>query len=73
MEEEPSFKVETFFEATSRMIKLMGRQNILEKMNKNIGDHGRKIKNTDMEFINGVMVLAMRETIKTVRDKVKAL
>jgi len=73
MEEELSFKVETFLEVTLKMTNLMVKDNILEIMANNIEDNGNRIKSMVMEFISGLMVLDMKEIIKMDKEKEKVL
>lgn len=73
MEEELSFKVETFLEVTLKMINSMVKDNILEIMVNNIEDNGNRIKSMVMEFINGLMVLDMKEIIRMDKEKEKVL
>ena len=51
----------------------MVKDNILEIMANNIEDNGNRIKSMVMEFINGLMVLDMKEIIKMDKEKEKVL
>ena len=73
MEEEPSFKEETFTEVPSNMICLMAMFSTKEKMGNRTKVIGKTIWSMGMECINGQMVVSMKDTIWMVHETEKVL